>query len=121
MPTYSYECTKCARIVEMVFTVNGRKKEVKCKCGGRAVKSAGLDFKDYRYKKLKCWEKPMVSTAAGVHPSQIKEAEAQLAASGVSPEGAFNKDGDMVFYSRSDRKRKLAAIGMHDRDGGYGD
>ncbi len=63
---------------------------------------------------------PMVSTAAGVHPGQIKEHMEHLRAKGC---GQVNhtKDGDIIFESKGQRKKVLEALGMYDRNGGYSD
>lgn len=63
---------------------------------------------------------PMESDAAGVDPTQIPEAGAELAAAGVSAD--FNPNtGAMIFESRGHRAQCLKAIGMHDRDAGFSD
>lgn len=62
---------------------------------------------------------PMTSLGAGCHPKQRKKFEKDSIAKGVPTR--FNERGDAVFESRSHRKQYLAAYGMHDRDGCYGD
>lgn len=63
---------------------------------------------------------PMVCTAAGVHPDQIKEHMEHLRQKGC---GQVNhtKHGDLVFESKGQRKKVLEALGMFDRNGGYSD
>lgn len=63
---------------------------------------------------------PMVSYAAGVHPSQIAEQQAVLKAEGVR-NTHFTKDGDPVFEDRSHRREYCEALGLFDRNGGYSD
>ena len=62
---------------------------------------------------------PLISDAAGVHPSQVGEAVADARAKGVPTE--FTKDGGAVFRSRQHRKEFCKAYGMPDKSGGYGD
>lgn len=63
---------------------------------------------------------PMVSSAAGVHPGQIKEHMAHLQAMGC---GQVNhtKDGDVIFEDKRQRKKVCETLGLFDRNGGYGD
>lgn len=62
---------------------------------------------------------PMKSTAAGVNPSQVKEAAAYAAKMGVPTD--FTSRGEAIFTSRSHRAKFLRAHAMHDRNAGYGD
>lgn len=62
---------------------------------------------------------PLISDAAGVHPRQIPEAKASLAAAGIRCE--FTSTGAAIFESRGQRKAVLKHLGLHDKDGGYGD
>tara|TARA_Y100000310_G_scaffold147940_1_gene147223 strand:- start:12450 stop:12833 length:384 start_codon:yes stop_codon:yes gene_type:complete len=63
---------------------------------------------------------PMECNASGVQPEDIPEAQAELAEAGVHCD--FNKKtGDPVYTSRAHRKECLRAIGMYDRNAGYGD
>lgn len=62
---------------------------------------------------------PMKSDAAGVHPDQIAEARAHSIEAGVPTD--FTPDGRAILTSRKHRKDYCRAIGMHDRNGGYGD
>ena len=62
---------------------------------------------------------PMVSYAAGVHPSQVKEAQEHVAKQGIHTD--YTPQGDAIFRSRSHRRDHLRAIGLRDRNAGYGD
>ncbi|MGH2272166.1 hypothetical protein ACQ9LF_10235 [Anaerohalosphaeraceae bacterium U12dextr] len=62
---------------------------------------------------------PMKSDAAGVHPSQIKEAYDHSVRIGIPTQ--FAPDGRAIFTGREHRKNYCRAIGLHDRNGGYGD
>lgn len=63
---------------------------------------------------------PMVSSAAGVHPGQIKEHMEHLRSMGC---GQVNhtKDGDVIFESKGQRKKVCEALGLYDRQASYGD
>jgi hypothetical protein len=63
---------------------------------------------------------PMVSSAAGVHPDQVKEHMDHLRSMGC---GQVNhtKDGDVIFESKGQRKKVCEALGLFDRNGSYGD
>lgn len=64
-----------------------------------------------------CW--PMTSEAAGVSPEQIPEAMEHDRKMGVPT--SYTKDGMAVYTDRRHRAKHLKAIGMVDRNGGYGD
>ena len=63
---------------------------------------------------------PMVSSAAGVNPSQIKEHMDHLRAKGC---GQVNhtKNGDIIFESKGQRKKVCEALGLYDRNGSFSD
>ena len=62
---------------------------------------------------------PIYSDAAGVHPDQIPEAMAYCESVGVPT--SYTKDGRAILVSRSHRAKHLKAVGLYDRDAGYGD
>lgn len=64
---------------------------------------------------------PMWSDAMGVDPSQIPEmSKALKQATGRTPE--FNPvTGELKCESRGQRRAYMRAMGLHDRQGGYGD
>lgn len=64
-----------------------------------------------------CW--PMVCEMNGVHPDQIPEASRYLAERGAETD--FTPDGSAIWRSREHRKRYCRAMGLYDRNGGYGD
>jgi len=67
-----------------------------------------------------CSNWPMKSDAAGVHPSQIKEASENAARKGV-PTRFDSQTGQAIFESRGHRQKYLKAHGLRDRNAGYGD
>lgn len=63
---------------------------------------------------------PMLSDAAGVHPSQVGAAFKESVGFGI-PTRFHPETGQAIFESRAHRKAFLKAKGMYDRSGGYGD
>lgn len=66
------------------------------------------------------WASPLVSVAAGVHPSQAKEFTEEARAKGFTGV-SFNSEGDAVFTTRGQRAAYLRSQGMCDRDACYSD
>ncbi len=62
---------------------------------------------------------PMKCEASGVFPSQIAEAQNILKVQGTSAE--YTPDGRPIYTSAIHRKACLRAMGLYDRNGGYGD
>ena len=62
---------------------------------------------------------PLESLAAGVAPRQVAEQRAELRRHGVDAD--HSKSGNPIFRDRAHRKKVLTALGMHDKDAGYGD
>lgn len=62
---------------------------------------------------------PMTSNAMGVHPSQVRQAEEHSRRMGVPTH--YTPTGEPILTSRSHRRRYAHAIGMYDRNAGYGD
>jgi len=63
---------------------------------------------------------PMVCTAAGVHPAQIREHTEHLRKMGAGFV-EHTRDGDLVFQDKGQRKRVLECLGMFDRNAGHSD
>jgi hypothetical protein len=55
----------------------------------------------------------------GCHSDQVGEYKAELRKHGVSAE--FDRRGSIKWESASHRKRCCEALGLFDRNGGYGD
>lgn len=85
--------------------------------GREAVRDIAATHRDSRHKPNANW--PMCSDAAGVAPEQVGEAMAHADSIGIPTR--FLSDGRAVFESRKHRKDYCRAIGLHDRNGGYGD
>jgi hypothetical protein len=63
---------------------------------------------------------PMVCTAIGVHPSQIKAHTEHLRSIGCG-DVEHTKDGDVILRSKGQRKKVCEALGFFDRNGGHSD
>jgi len=63
---------------------------------------------------------PMVSTRAGVNPSQIQELRDHWTEQGVTGCDVL-PNGDVKWDDRASRRRDCESRGLHDRDGSYGD
>jgi hypothetical protein len=120
MPTYEFK-TDDGEIVElfMPFAEHDRRVKngvIKLDDGRKAVSyfnpGSGISTVPANY--------PMVSSAAGVHPAQIKEQMDHLRKKGCG-EVEHNKDGDVIFQDSRQRKKVCEALGLFDRNGGYGD
>jgi len=63
----------------------------------------------------------MQSDAAGCDPSQVSEQQSMmLEHHGITTE--FNKKtGAAIFRDRHHRRKHMEAVGLYDRNGGYGD
>ncbi|HPP02744.1 MAG TPA: hypothetical protein PLX83_19330 [bacterium] len=57
---------------------------------------------------------PLLSDAAGVHPSQIREAEEHATRNGVPTQ--FTPDGRAIFTSPTHRRKYLKLIGLVDKN-----
>lgn len=62
---------------------------------------------------------PLLSEAAGVMPWQVGEANSLNKSRGVDLQ--YAADGRAIFRDRAHRKQALRQLGMHDKQGGYGD
>ncbi|MBN1460881.1 MAG: hypothetical protein JXA57_15215 [Armatimonadetes bacterium] len=113
MPAYHFNCDKCGRREVRLAPHDQVPRRVKCsKCGAYAHRVFGAQV-------AATLGRQMISMAAGVDPSQVDEARRQSVEMGVPTD--FTPDGDAIFTSRSHRKRYCEKVGLHDRDGGYGD
>lgn len=119
MALYEFQ-TDDGEVVEVIMTFAEHEKRVK---NGQITLDDGRVAKTYwgnSIIKTCSANYPMVCTAAGVHPDQVKEHMEYLRANGC---GQVNhtKDGDLIFESKGQRRKVLETLGMFDRNGGYSD
>lgn len=113
MPLYWYLCEGCGQRRELYCKPTKIYRTTRClKCGRRMRRSLGFHVKPNNN-----W--PMLSDAAGVHPDQIPDAQREAKDLGVPI--SFHPDGRAVFTSARHRKEYCEAIGLYDRNAGYGD
>jgi len=41
MPLFQFRCKKCGEVIEEVYSINSKKRKLKCKCGGEAIRLLG--------------------------------------------------------------------------------
>jgi putative FmdB family regulatory protein len=116
MPTYCYFCDKCGGTFERQLPMARADERQACDTCGRF---ASRDFVREQTKAARCENWPMESDAAGVHPSQVREATEYAQQVGVPTD--YTPDGRAIFRSRKHRAKYLKAHGMVDRDAGYSD
>ena len=96
MPLYNYICD-CGKTIEDLRSIKDRNDETICSCG----KIMDRDFTQKRTNApADC---PRVSTALGVHPSQIADGSIFE----THPGAEFNPNGDMLIKNRSEQKQRL--------------
>lgn len=120
MPIYEFQ-TDDGEIVEVVLSFKDFDKRVKDGViqlnDGRSARyffnpRSGISTIPANY--------PMVSSAAGVHPGQIKEHMDHLRKMGCG-QVDHTKDGDIIFRDKAQRKKVCETLGLFDRNGGYSD
>ena len=120
MPMYEFR-TEDGEIVELMIPFADFDKRVKD--GKITLDDGRVAFYDWGQHKLTSTvpaNYPMVCTAAGVHPSQIKEHTEHLREKGCGFV-EHTKDGDLIFRDKNQRKKVLEALGFFDRQASYGD
>lgn len=120
MPTYEFQ-TEDGEIVELFMPFAEHDRRVKDGVieleDGRKAKTyfnprSGISTVPGNY--------PMVSSSAGVLPSQVKQHMEYLRQNGC---GQVNhtKDGDVIFESKGQRRKVCEVLGLYDRNGGHSD
>ncbi len=123
MPTYRYRHRESGKTLVHTWTIAKMLKEENDNDG--ITVDGEFYFRDYAAESNpkaraagSAW--PIKSDAAGVHPSQVGSFQEQTSKMGVPTE--FDKStGQAIFRSRGHRAKYLKAMGIHDRNGGYGD
>ena len=120
MPTYCFTEPDTGHEMQLTMPIS----EMERQCDGDWIEWQGRRWKrDYQTEiagPKSCASWPMKSDAAGVHPDQAVKFMKDSSQKGV-PTEFDTKTGQAVFTSRTHRSQYLKAMGMHDRNGGYGD
>lgn len=120
MPTYEFK-TDDGEVVELFMSFAEHDRRVKddeiTLDDGRKAKTfwnakSGISTVPANY--------PMVCTAAGVHPGQIREHMEHLRKMGCG-QVDHTKDGDVIFRDKRQRKKVCEALGLFDRNASYDD
>lgn len=105
MPLYRYACD-CGVVIEDLRSMKDRNNKTVCDCGKTM-------YRDFTRKKTSApVDCPRVSTALGVHISQIGSKEVEA----VHPNARFNPNGDMILQNRAEQKQRLKERGWINRD-----
>jgi hypothetical protein len=121
MPTYCYREDGTDELVELTMSVaemlalEDEHHHVLLPSG----KTGRRDFGAEGAKRTPPGNWPQVCQIDGVHPSQVKEAQAESVRIGAPTQ--FTRDGHPIFNSPHHRKRYYEGIGMYDRNAGYSD
>lgn len=105
MPIYNFKCPRCGEEDDDICLYR-HKVYPACKCGRKMIDDFSPRFTQT------CGDKERISTALGVHPSQIASGEAEK----LHPGAVFNHNGDMVLKSRTEQKQRLHERGWINRD-----
>lgn len=116
MPVYCYRDMDTGELVERQFDL-GHAPAIIEEEGKEYVRDLAAEIATHGGRARRTW--PMYSDAAGVHPLQVPEAEAHARALGIPTH--FTPDGRAEFLSPQHRKAYCEAVGLFDRNGGYGD
>ena len=119
MPTYCFRCLTCNRVFERVLPIAEREDGQICHCGGPGKRDIVSEQRTVGMP-AKGWATGLVSTSLGVHPEQVPEERERLKKL-TGHDIEFTRDGNPVLRSRAQRRAVMKAVGMHDKEGGFGD
>ena len=103
MPIYDFKCEECGNEQhEITLSIRENVPEPEC-CGTRMIR----DYRTGRGHNAG-YDKPILSDALGVHPSQLKAEQVR------HPDREYTPDGRLVIRSHQDRERYLKQDGYHD-------
>lgn len=100
---------------------------VTCRCGREMQRDRSRKKLEFGAPRLSSAFNGKIEEASGMHPSQIPEARALIAKYGMHGVEVLDKGeehphtGCMKFSDRAARKRWHQAMGIFDKNGGYGD
>ena len=106
MPLYKYKCLKCGKLAEELRCMKDRNDERLCTCG----KEMERDYTIGRSNQPANCER--ISTALGVHVSQIESGEVFQ----VHPGSRWTPDGYLICENRAEHKRRLKERGWRNFD-----
>ncbi len=106
MPLYRFKCYECNTADEDVCMFRNKQYPICPRCNKEMVD----DFTPV--KGAVFGDKERVSTALGVHPSQIADGSIFK----IHPGAKFNHNFDMVMKNRSEQKQRLKERGWVNRD-----
>ncbi len=114
---YCFACANCGETAEVIRPVSRYQDPMPCdKCGG----PMGRDFRaEHNGPTTGQGGWPMKNWALGVQPEQRKEAMAHADSVGVPTH--FDAEGAAVITDRSHYRRYCKALGVRNKDAGYGD
>ena len=116
MPQYCYTNHDTGETVIRSFSIMAKTPDYVYEDGHKFMRDIRAEHTEIKYVPGN-W--PMASDAAGVAAHQTKEAYDHSEKIGIPTQ--FTSDGRAIFTSRKHRKEYCRAIGLHDRNGGYGD
>jgi hypothetical protein len=106
MPLLNFQCKECNSIVQEFFWSTEEKTPPICKCGGETEQSFQIG------NHIPTGDKERLSTALGVHPSQIESGEVFK----LHPGAKFDRDGNMILKNRAEQKQRLRERGWVNYD-----
>lgn len=106
MPLYRYKCSECGEFAEELRSMRERNDPCICSCD----KEMDRDFTLGTHRGG--GEHERISTALGVHVSQIESGEVYK----VHPGARFTPDGYMILKNRGEQKRRLRERGWRNYD-----
>ena len=106
MPIYNFVCEECDTIVQEFFDRHEKKTPPTCECSGK------MEITFRAMNSLGGGQKERVSTALGVHVSQIKDGSVFK----IHPGARFNKRGDMILKDLGEQKQRLKERNWVNRD-----
>lgn len=112
MPRIFFICDSCGEETDDLLPFNVPRVGAKCSCGSK--KRPRQDFTPRG--KIVTGDKQRVSTALGVHVSQIASGEAEK----IHPGATYDRDGNMLIKNYAEKKQRLRERNWVDRDEGKG-
>jgi len=105
MPLIKFICDDCGELTSEIFFMREKQIAPKCpKCGSTTTRDWRLNSE------MPCGDKERISTALGVHQSQIDSGEVFK----IHPGARFNHNGYMILKNRAEQKQRLKERGWTD-------